>query len=130
MNGSKVVAAKRRSDRLRQSPRGSPSDETTLNADVCVVGIGAVPNDAWLAPLGGSIECHRLLRSCSAAGSSHTTNHEGIASWHRANLGRVRHPVNFDLPDRLEAPCRGPDKSSNRIPGALTFKPANHLAAS
>lgn len=72
------------------------ADHSTLDADVVLVAVGAVPATHWLAdsglPLGDGIECDSF---CQAAPDIYAAG--DVASWHNRHVGtrmRVEHRMN------------------------------------
>ncbi|HZN81335.1 MAG TPA: FAD/NAD(P)-binding oxidoreductase [Mycobacterium sp.] len=64
------------------------SDGAALTADTCVVGIGAVPNDAWLASSGVRIDNGVLCDEyCRAIGNPDVYAVGDVARWHNPRRG-------------------------------------------
>jgi NADPH-dependent 2,4-dienoyl-CoA reductase/sulfur reductase-like enzyme len=64
------------------------SDGAALTADTCVVGIGAVPNDAWLASSGVRIDNGVLCdQYCRAIGNPEVYAVGDVARWHNPRRG-------------------------------------------
>lgn len=74
------------------------SDETTLRADACVIGIGSVPNDAWLASSGICIDNGVICDEYGRAVGNHDVYAVGdVACWYsprRGGLTRHEHWTN------------------------------------
>lgn len=83
---TRVVGVHEDGDRLRVDL----SDETALMADVCVVGIGAVPNDGWLASSGVHIDNGVVCDEFGRAGGTHDVYAVGdVARWYNPRRGRL-----------------------------------------
>jgi NADPH-dependent 2,4-dienoyl-CoA reductase/sulfur reductase-like enzyme len=84
--GTSVLDVRHEHGRLRVDL----SDGAALAADTCVVGIGAVPNDAWLASSGVRIDNGVICNEyCCAVGNPEVYAVGDVARWHNSRRGRL-----------------------------------------
>lgn len=84
--GTSVLNVRHEQGRLRVDL----SDGAALTADTCVVGIGAAPNDAWLASSGVRIDNGVICDEyCRAVGNPEVYAVGDVARWHNPRRGRL-----------------------------------------